>query len=309
MKAMINKVYLEGILYDHNLEIKETGPNSKAPGTTYIRGTINIATDDAGINVVPVYYSYVTETTSTGKKSASFATLKSIVDGAVKTVIKDGKENAFKVRVDTAIAVNDFYDRNGALVTAKRNEGGFIHLEDTFQKKTEAERNLFEVDMIITNVRQLEANEEAKTPEKVIVKGCAFSYNKSLLPIELTATDPDAMNYFMDLGASEKEPVFTKVWGPQVSTTIEREIVEESAFGNNKVKTVTTNRKEFIIAGANREPYMWDDESTITAAELKDCIAKRETYLATIKQRDEEYKASASAPAAVSVPKNDGFAF
>lgn len=49
---MINDIHVEGYLYEHNLEKRETGPNSKNPGTEYISGTIGIATDEAMNNVV-----------------------------------------------------------------------------------------------------------------------------------------------------------------------------------------------------------------------------------------------------------------
>ena len=309
-KNFINRTYIEGYIYDHSLEKKVSGPNSKNPGTEFIMGTINVATDDAGVNVVPIHYTYVTATTSTGKPSASYNTLLGVINGEHKTVIADGKENAAKVRIDSAIALNEFYtDRNGetTLVSAKRNEGGFIHVEPFFAKAKEEERNTFEADMLITNVRRVEANEEQNQPEKVIVKGCIFDFRKTLLPVEFTALDPNAMDYFEGLEASDKNPTFTKVWGSQVSTTIVREIVEESAFGNNKVRTVSNTRKDFVLTGANREPYAWDDESTLTAAEVSEAIAARETYLATLKQRQEEYKASKNAPAPT--PKNTSFTF
>ena len=50
--AMINKTHIEGVLYQHDLELKVTGDTSKNPGTEYITGTVEIATDDAGVNIV-----------------------------------------------------------------------------------------------------------------------------------------------------------------------------------------------------------------------------------------------------------------
>ena len=44
MKSMINKTHIEGYLYEHALEKKVSGPNSKNPGTEFISGTISIAT-------------------------------------------------------------------------------------------------------------------------------------------------------------------------------------------------------------------------------------------------------------------------
>ena len=115
------------------------------------------------------------------------------------------------------------------------------------------------------------------------------------------------MNYFEGLGASANEPVFTKVWGRQISETVVRTITEESAFGEDSVREVRSSRKDFVITGAAREPYVWDDADTITAAELKEAMQNREVYLAGIKQRQDEYKASQNAAAATA--KSGAFNF
>lgn len=68
MKNMINKSHIEGLLYEHALELKTSGPNSKTQAHRYISGTISIATDNAGINIVPVHFTYVTATTAKTRK-------------------------------------------------------------------------------------------------------------------------------------------------------------------------------------------------------------------------------------------------
>lgn len=300
MKAVINKTHIEGILYEHALEMKVSGPNSKNPNTEFITGTVSIATDNAGVNIVPVHFTYVTATTAKGSANATFTTLKNIIDGVIGTQMKDGKEKAGKLRIDSALGLNEFYsDRNGKeeLVSAKRNEGGFVHTCDALAED-EKVRNTFECDMLITGVTRFEANEEKNIPERVVVKGAIFDFRKALLPVEFTATNPNAMNYFEDLDATQKDPVFTKVWGRQVSETVVRTIEEESAFGEPSVREVRNTRRDFVITGAAKEPYLWDDESTMTAQELIDAIAARETYLATVKQRQDEYKASKNVVAA-----------
>lgn len=309
--AMVNKTHIEGVLYQHDLELKVTGENSKNPGTEYIAGTVEIATDDAGVNIVPVHFTYVTATTSKGKANASFGTLKDIVDGKLGTIMKDGADKAAKLRIDSAIGLNEFYsDRNGEeeLVSVKRNEGGFIHVVNALNED-EKTRNTFEVDMIITNVTRIDANEERQTPEKVIVRGVTFNFRNDILPIELSVTNTNAMDYFEGLGASGKEPVFTRVRGRQVSETIVRTIEEESAFGEASVREVKSTRKDFVITWAQKEPYIWDDESTITAAELSELVAKRETDLAAMKARSDEYKASKGAAKATAAPKAGAFDF
>lgn len=314
MKKMTNETHIEGRIYEHDLALKVSGPNSQTPGTQFIGGSVSIATDEECLNVVQVYFTYVTATTKKGSTNATFTTLKNIIDGAFKTVMKDGKDNATKVRIDSAVGLNDFYveDRNNPgqleLVSAKRNIGGFVHVADALAED-ENIRNTFKCDMLITNVTRKEADEERNLPEKAIVKGYVFDFAGSLLPIEFSATNPNAINYFEGLEASPSNPTFTKVWGRQISETIVREIREESAFGDASVREVKSTRKDFVITGAQTEPYIWDDESTMTVAELKEKIAARETHLATVKQKYLEYKASQKAPVAATAPATGGFNF
>ena len=304
MMKVKNETHIEGILYEHALEAKVTGPNSKAPGTNFISGTISIATDDAMTNIVPVHFTYVTEKTSKGGVNATYSLLQNIIDGVVGTYMQDGADKAAKLRVDSAIGLNEFYtDRNGKeeLVSVKTNEGGFVHTTNVLAEK-ETDRNTFKCDMVITQVTHIDADDERKTPEKAIIKGVVFNFRNEILPVEFTATNAGAMAYFEDLGATASNPVFTKVWGRQVSEVIKREIREESAFGEDSVREVQSTRKDFVITGAAKEPYEWDSEDTILASELTTAIANRETYLATMKQRRDEYKASRgqATPAAVS---------
>lgn len=308
-KKMINQTHVEGLLYEHKLELKESGPNSKNPGTKFISGTVDIATDDAGINIVPVHFTYVTEKTAKGSTNATFTTLMNIIDKKFGTVMANGKDAAVKLRIDSALGLNEFYsDRNGAeeLVSVKRNEGGFVHVADSLADD-ENTRNTFTCDMLITNVSIKEADEEKNLPEKAVIKGAIFDFRGALLPVEFSAINPKAIAYFEGLDASSKNPTFTKVWGRQVSETITRTITEESAFGEDSVREVKSSRKDFVITGASREPYEWDTEGILTANELADAIANRETYLATMKQRQDEYKASQGAN--VAAPSNAGFNF
>ena len=42
MKKTINRTHVSGLLYEHDLQLRTTGPNSKKPGTTFIMGTVSI---------------------------------------------------------------------------------------------------------------------------------------------------------------------------------------------------------------------------------------------------------------------------
>ena len=309
-KTMINQTHIEGVLYEHNLEAKISGETSKNPGTPFIAGTISIATDDAMTNIVPIHFSYVTATFGSGKSNDTYTTLSNIVNGTFGTYMKDGADKAVKLRVDSALGLNEFYtDRNGKeeLVSAKRNEGGFVHKVDALDED-EKVRNTFKADMVITCVTHMDGDDEKGLPEKCVVKGAIFDFRKSLMPVEFSATNPNAMRYFEGLEASQKNPVFTCVWGRQVSETVVKQIRTESAFGEDEVREVKNTRRDFVITGASKEPYLWDDESSITAAELNEAIQKREVDLAAMKKRQDEYRASKSAPKAAA-PAAGGFNF
>lgn len=296
-KKMVNKVTLEGVLYQHDLEEKVTGPNSKNPGTHYIAGSIDVATDDAMTNIVTIYYSYVVSTTSKGAVNKTFVTLNNILEGTYKTYMDD-PDNAVKVRVDTSIGLNEFYtkDKNTGeevLVSQMRNMGGFV--QTTQFLNNEDQRNEFRCDMVITKAVHVDENEEAGTPEKLTLGGVIFDFRNQILPVEFTVTSPEGISYFMNEDISGTNPFVTQVWGPEVNSTIVKKTVITSAFGGDEVKETKKTRREFLVTHAAENPYVWDDESFITAEELKKCMGDRETTLAALKKRREEWEAQKAA--------------
>ena len=154
MKNMINRCHIEGFLYEHDLQLRVTGEKSKNPGTEFIMGTVSIATDDNITNIVPVHFTYVTETTGKGNSNPTFTVLKQIISGELSSVMSGGVDTSARLRIDTAIGLNEFYtDRNGKeeLVSAKRNEGGFVHVTPTLsadEKRVAALMGLSESDYL-----------------------------------------------------------------------------------------------------------------------------------------------------------------
>ena len=184
MKKMINTTHIEGLVYDHKLEKKISGDTSKNPGTEFINGILNVATDDKGINVVPVHFSYVTATTSKGGTNNTYNALARIIDEN-PSVVKVGRDNAMKVRIDSAVGLNEFFAdlKDEKPVCVKRNEGGFVHIVNEIDED-EKKRSYFETDMLITGVRDVEADPERNLPAKVVVMGYTFDFRNALLPVE-----------------------------------------------------------------------------------------------------------------------------
>lgn len=309
MKKMINRVSLQGYLYQHKLALRTSGETSKTPGTQYINGTIDIATDPSLTNIVTVHYTYVVPVfAKSGKTNRTFGILNDIINGKLKTVMGDGVDQAAKLQIDTAFDLNEFYNDKDELVSAKRNEGGFVTVLSAFSEDPHR-INEFEVDIVLNGTRTIEADPERNLDEKLILKGAIFNFAGALLPVEFSVTNPGAIDYFMSLDPSKDNIVFTRLRGKQISETIVSKIEEENAFGGTYVREVPRSRKDCVINWSQKEPYVWDDESTITIAEMQKAMADREIHKAEIKQRNDEYKASQAGNTTTTPVSNNGFNF
>ena len=313
MRKNINTEHIEGRVYQHSLELKESGPNSKNPGTKYISGNLNIAVDEDGMNVITIHFTYVTAVTSKGNKNSTFTTLNKIIDNPENTWITGGKDNAFKVKVDTALALNDFYANDGTFVSAKRNEGGFVSFVNELCPIED--RNTFQMDMVINRVQRVEADEEKGIKEDYLkLCGAVFNFKNDLLPVEFIVKNVTGIVYFENLDISPKNIVYTKVWGHINNQVLRTQKVEESAFGDTFVIPQERQIREWVVTGTAKVPYDFGDESVLTEKELTEAMQNREVYLADVKKRQDEYNASKQAsntPANFSAPvaKNGDFSF
>lgn len=312
-KNFENSIRLEGYVYQHSLEEKTVKNTASANfGKPFIGGSLFVATDDEGLNVVEVHYSYVTPTTKKGSVNPTYKALKQIIDG--KTWITDGKDEALKVIVSPSIALNDFYDREGNLVSPKRAEGGFVSIASSANpiNPDPDKRCKFLVDMVVTSLKDVEPNEEKGYEGYTEVRGCIFDFRNAVLPVGFNMKDQRGIDWLHSLEPSPANPVLIKGWGKIISETTTVEIKEEGAFGEAFVRTVPRNHKEWLMTSA-KDTEIFGEENTITAEELKKAMQDREVYLAGVKKRAEEYqasKAAGTAPVAAPVAASaDGFNF
>lgn len=307
MRQNENKETIEGYLYaldDGNgrdaLAMKQSGPNSKNPGTNYIAGTMLIAADEEGLNLIPVHFTYVTENYSSGKANRNYGILAKLIDED-NTWLSVGKENATKVRVDASLGLNEFYGQDGTFVAAKRNEGSFISILNG-QLVPVAERGRFATDMVITSVTVVEANEEKNIAEHAVLRGCIFDFRNAILPVEYIVRTAPGIKYFDSLDASSSNPVYTRVTGVINCSSVTYEERTESAFGDPIVTTRTRRTREWEVTNAAKEPYEFGEEGVLTVAELTEAMQNREVHVADVKRRADEYAASKATPAASAAP-------
>lgn len=292
MKKMTNEVFIQGYLYNHTLKMQKVkDTKSKNFGKPFIRGDIMIAVDEEMTNVISIRYNFETQTIGKGEKekpNSNWPILNNIIEGKILTVMGSDKEKAAKIRVKSAIGLNDFPDKNThEMVSYKVNRGGFITL--VAELPDEKQRNNFNCDFVITGVKRIEANEERNLPEKMTLKGCVFDFKQSILPVEFAVLNPKAMDYFESLDISKKNPCFTRVQGKQISQTVTKRYEEESAFGEPIVRETKSSYKDYVVTWALPEEYAWDSPETILASELTEKIQEREIYLASEKERQENW--------------------
>lgn len=317
-KTVINKETVSGRVYEHKLVVKQVkNQNSDNFGKDFISGTIDVATDEDCLNIVTVHFTYVAPTNKVGSANTTFAALKKIIDSG-KTVVADGKDEATMVTINTALDLNDFYtdrDGNEILVSAKRNEGGFVAIVNKLDPD-EIKRNTFEFDFLANGTRLVEADGENIKEDYLVVKGAIFNYKKAIFPIELIVKSAGGIKYFESLDINPKNLVFTKVSGNINSETIVTKIEEETAFGESCVKEYSRSKKEWVITSAAKEPYeIGDEENGITTEEIEKALSDREVALAENKKRRDEWKAAqavtnpTTAPTGATTAAAGGFNF
>lgn len=308
MKKIVNAVTITGYLYQHSLTMK-TVQRADSPnfGQEFINGTIEIATDENGLNIIPVRFTYVTPLKKDKTENKTYTALAKILDGGA-TWISNGKDAALKVKCDTAFAVNDFYGRDDQLVSQMMQEGGFVTIVN--ELPPEKERNKFELDFLITGMSRQEVDEEKHIDkEYATLRGASFDFRGALLPMTFKVTNPQGIEYFESLDATNANPVFTKLRGKIVSQTVKIEKYEESAFGEAAVSIRERKVKEWIVDSAATSPYDYGEEKVLTEAEVVKAMQDRQVHLADVKTRTDEYRANkttsnfAAAPSQSSAPK------
>lgn len=298
----MNSVTVQGHIFSHTLQNR-----TSKKGVPFISGIIRVATDEAASNVVDVHFGYVTETYGkSGKPNQSYGVLQNIIDNG-KTWEMFG-EGSTKVRISGNVDVNDFYNREGELVSAKRISGSFVHIIDSMPNGGFAG---FNVDMVISGCIERERDD---MQDYIDLRGYVFNFRNDILPITLSVHDKSGIDYFLGQDISNNNPMVTNIRGEIISTTLVQETEIEGAFGAPQVRTSTREFRAWDVTWAAPEPQEWDDESTITKKELKQALANREVHLAEIKQRQEAYQANnggghsfktSTAPVVESVPYTD----
>lgn len=274
MIKFTNSFNIVGYVFSHTLEIKVSGAASKNPGTKYIRGTVNIATDDEALNIVPVDFTYVPEKLKSGDQNKTFYNLENIVRGKNNTFQEVGKQYADKIRVTGNFDVNDYLSKaNGKIVSRTRLRGAFVHEA----RDNAACTATFDVDMIITNAGYKYFDDGTSIYS---VDGYTADFRNQLIPLKLT-TNEDGANCFEQYAPIQSEtPLFMRLYGEFTSNVINVEKKNSDnvsmMFGAPRAEVTQRTVSRWNITAAS-EPF-----ANIEPEEFKAMFDARQQVLAQI---------------------------
>lgn len=272
-ETIINNSKIEGKFYEKAFR---TGVTKK--GVNYISGKITVDTGDNNTVVVDVFEQAIT---SKGAVNNKYAILEQLSNMAT---VMDGNPNAPTLKINSTLASNDFFGRDGSLVVTTKNNGGFITLTSSIKPQA-----TFECDVLIKNVtREIKGEEESG---RGIVNGFVFDFRGTAHPVKFVIENPKGVEFFEDLGRA-----FIKVWGNQVSSSITTKRTEHSAFGDDREIESTKVRKELVITGCAESAY---PESALTQEDINKAMAARETNLADLKAMQDSKNNANAIPTAV----------
>ncbi len=282
-----NSVFIEGIVSELNLEVKQI------QGKDAITGNIVIEIGDDAICTVDVFANKFKKD-STDENSV-FKGLSTVMN-EYKSIAKVGKEEADKVRISGAkIAINDYYV-NEVLKSDVKVQTNFVNRLKTgeeFDPKAE-----FEVEVFIHKINdQIDSNGDL-TGNKII-SGLVPVYDGKIVPMEFIVKEPELIQGIESL----YEPGQTvKLYGDvNVYVTTTKKIVPV-AIGKPKEVIKTLTNRELIVTGGS-EPYVEDSPNIFSVETVKNAMSAREEMLAELKVKKDKNNNSGGKTAS-STPKS-----
>lgn len=235
-----NNVNMMGRLYNYKLEERQ-GDNG-----SYIFGTVTLEVDANGTRVDAQFFA--TPVYKSGKPNRTYTLLEEMLAGNYNTVVDNGDEADWLSFAGASIDIGYFPSREpGEVARSQRIRGSFINAnrEHKFGNK-------WKCDMLITQIQDVEADEEKHYPRYVKVGGhIVDDYNNMVKDVVFQARDEAAMNYVSGLPASVSAPYYVSVWG-EIRNVISQSVTK-NAFGEDEIREFTNT--QWVITGMSPEAY------------------------------------------------------
>lgn len=247
-----NKIEMKGRLYNHKLEVKDTDKGEA------IAGDVILEVDENGTQAVGRFFAYPTY--NNGKTNRTYGMLEDIMTGNTKNIVDDG-DDADWLAFTGSVDISYFVPREGAKDIDELNRSQKIRGQFINANRNKEYKNHWKCDLLVTKVRDVEADPERGTPHFAEVTGYIVdSYNERVVQARFNAYSDAAINFILNIPASYDAPHFVSVAGGLLRTATK--VVVKSAFGDDEVnETIRTNWSLTFMA---LEPYAFGDESVMS---------------------------------------------
>lgn len=272
-------VKVVGIVGENNLE------KATWEGDDVIRGSLNVivdlkvANEDVTLNV-PVNF-FVKKHTNAGTVNVAYTNLETAYND-IRSAAVVGKENATCVAINNGrIFMNEYYNKNGNLVSFPKVNASFINIIDRSKMKPEAS---FKVIMVVGNERLDEVDADGIETGRYLLKGVVEQWGGKYDIVPFVVTNPNAIEYIRE----HWEPNSTIEANGRLNFTVTtREVTKEAAFGEPTVETYTNTISELVIT-AGYPPIDEDDGRHMDLAEVSAGLKARTADLEEKKKKASE---------------------
>lgn len=281
MRQALNKVRIEGILSENNLQERTYTDKATGKDKTCLSGDIKVRVEkDGQIYEIPCYV-FQNELKKDGNKNPNFESWKKVMTDYTSIAAADSVEVADKVRISGDLTENAYKNiQTGSVVSYPRVRASFIN-RVTGEFKPDA---TFDAEIYVNNIAPVTDKDGVEVdPPKYCVDAVMVQYGGRCDVLKFHAASEGVINAITTNW--EQGSSYVAHGRLNFTSTVET-IKEEQDFGDPIERTRTLNVSELIITGGSQEPL--DEDSSWTIDDIKKGITERKARVEADKKTPTE---------------------
>lgn len=278
IRESLNRVIIEGILAEVNIEEKTfmDGDGRRSEG---LSGFIKIKVDD-GTPDSPYLIKdrvFAKKLKNNGEPNLAYSLLEEIRDTYVSIAACGNEDEADCVCINRGkIIQNEFYDRNGNLVSAPSVSANFI---DKVPRDRLSPSTSFEMELFIES-KEPEVDSEGCETGRYVVRGTNVGYGEKINVFTLYAVNPNVINV-IENNWDEGSTVYCTGY-LNFKNSVET-LASKSDFGRTIERQRTVFLEELIIDGGDTAPL--DGDAAYEEADIYRLKSERIARLEAMKAK------------------------
>lgn len=303
MRQAENKVFIEGILSENNLEVKEYDKKMPDGTTRKMKGimgtlTIKVPFEDKDVIVKPKYF--ISQYKNDGNSNPVFERMAKTMESLV-SIAASNEEEASRVRVSGAnLKENMYVGRDGEVRTGvPQISASFC---DIVKKEDFKPAASFTLEFVVGQIQEEVDKEGIETGRvKVIAIIPSYGDKVDVLPLYSgNANVKDAISQYWDINNTVSAKGRLDFTVETITKTI------EMAFGDSEERTYTNTKNAIVITGGS-EPL--DGEKEYERTDIEVACENRKAYAEKLKQDWAAKQNKGSTTSAATKQKMSDFGF